>query len=40
MIWGSISADGPKEFLVFNAESINGDIYREEVVPLKQKAAL
>lgn len=39
MIWGSISADGPKECLVFNARSINSDIYREKVVPLIQKAA-
>ena len=39
MIWGCISAEGVLSLKVFDAGSINGDTYREDIVPLIQKAA-
>lgn len=34
MIWGCIGSDGPKQCFVFDQGSINGEVYRSQVVPL------
>ena len=39
MIWGCISAEGPKSCIVFDAGKVNGDTYRRDIVPVLQEIA-
>ena len=34
MIWGCIALDGPKECVIFEKGSINGEVYRTKIVPI------
>lgn len=34
MLWGCIAADGPKQCFIFDKGSVNGEVYRSQIVPL------